>query len=291
MSSLINKIKKDATKTGSKIQTSEDAKLEAILNKMFYLDKNIEEETKFVNMVMTRGLESQERVGLHASAIIDKGKDSFCIRQQVLSLLFKQLQGEQLPVNTMRIFEEGNAVHEKWQRLFIRAGYAKAKTLDRTRFDNDYMLSYTPDIVCRIPEFYKGAMVGEIKSMNSFSFKKQNEHPSGKKQLYFYMYLLQKAKGNLNDKNDLDYKKGFVLMDSKNDQEFKVCVYDYDHSIVEPYVARLDNIQYNYELFMQEHKMVARNKECTSPNCTLAEKCPMSDACWNKGMGRVRINV
>ena len=174
---LIDNIKNDAAKNGTKIQSSEATKLEGILNKMFYLPKNIEEETKFVNMVMTRGLESQERIGLHASAIIDKGDKSFCVRQQVLSLLFKQLQGEQLNVNTLRIFEEGNAVHEKWQRLFIRAGYAKAKTLDKTRIDDEYMLSYTPDIVCKIPEFYKGAMIGEIKSMNSFSFKKQTEHP------------------------------------------------------------------------------------------------------------------
>ena len=286
---IIDQIKTDATKTGSKIQTTEEAKLEGLLNKMFYLPKNIAEETKFVNQVMTRGLESQERVGLHASAIIETGKDSFCVRQQVLSLLYKQLQGEQLSVNVMRIFEEGNAVHEKWQRLFIRAGYAKAKTLDRTRFDSEYMLSFTPDIVCRIPEFYNGAMIGEIKSMNSFSFKKQDEHPSGKKQLQFYMYLCQKAKGNLNDKNDPDYKKGFVLMDSKNDQEFKVRVYNYDPEIVAPFVDRLDEIAFHYNNFLENNKMVKGNKNCTSYECKLGEKCPMRDACYNRGIGRVRI--
>lgn len=286
---LIDDIKKDAVKSGSKIQSSEATKLEGILNKMFYLSKNIDEETLFVKTVMTRGMESQERVGLHASAIIDKGDKSFCTRQQVLSLLFKQLQGEQLNVNTLRIFEEGNAVHEKWQRLFIRAGYAKAKTLDRTRIDKEYMLSYTPDIVCKIPEFYGGAMVGEIKSMNSFSFKKQSEHSSGKKQLQFYMYLCQKAKGNLNNPDDLDYKKGFVLMDSKNDQEFKVCVYDYDPDIVNPYIDRLEEIGYYYEKFINEHKMLNRPQDATSYDCKLCEKCMMKDACWNKGIGRVRI--
>lgn len=286
---LIDNIKKDATRTGTKVQSSEDAKLEGILNKMFYLPKDIEEETKFVKTVMTRGMESQERIGLHASAIIDKGDKSFCIRQQVLSLLFKQLQGEQLPVNTLRIFEEGNAVHEKWQRLFIRAGYAKAKTLDRTRFDDEYMLSYTPDIVCKIPEFYKGAMIGEIKSMNSFSFKKQSEHSSGKKQLQFYMYLCQRAKGNLDNPKDSDYKKGFVLMDSKNDQEFRVCVYDYDPGMVNPYIDRLEEIGYYYDKFLNEGKMLNRPHNATSYDCKLCEKCAMRDACWNKGMGRIRI--
>ena len=146
---ILDEIKNDGMRNGTKVQNDEQKKLEGILNKMFYLDKNIEEETKFVNMVMTRGLESTERVGLHASAMI-KGDKEFCIRQQVLSLMYKQLQGEQDPVGLKRIFEEGNAIHEKWQRLFIRAGYAKPNTLDRTRFDNEYMLSFTPDIVCRI---------------------------------------------------------------------------------------------------------------------------------------------
>ena len=243
---IIDSIKKSAADNGSVIQSTEASQLEVILNKMFYLDKDIEEETKFVKQVMTRGLESQERIGLHASAIIDKGDDSFCIRQQVLSLLYKQLQGEQLPVDLMRIFEEGNAIHEKWQRLFIRAGYAKAKTCDRTRMDEEYMLSYTPDIVVRIPEFYKGAMVVEIKSVNSYTFQKQYEHVSGHKQLQLYMYLLQKAKGNLNDPNDLDYKKGFTLLDSKNDQKFRPIVYDYEPETVAPFIDRLDDILLGY---------------------------------------------
>ena len=223
---IINNIKKDALRNGSKVQTSEAAKLEGILNKMFYLEKNIEEETEFVKQVMTRGLESQERVGLHASAMI-VSDNQFCVRQQVLSLCYKQLQGQQISIGLKRIFEEGNAIHEKWQRMFIRAGYAKAKTLDRTRFDNDYMISYTPDIVCRIPEFYDGAMVGEIKSVNPFQFKKMTSHPSAHKQLQFYMYLCQKAAKEKGTWNGKDYMKGFVLCDDKGAQDFKLFIYDY----------------------------------------------------------------
>ena len=133
---IIDQIKNDSIKTGVKIQSSEATKLEGIFNKMFYLDRNIEEETRFVNMVMTRGLGNQERKGLHASSMI-VGDKQFCVRQQVLSLIYKQLQGEQIPVSLRRIFEEGNAIHEKWQRLLIRAGYAKAHTLDKKRFDEE----------------------------------------------------------------------------------------------------------------------------------------------------------
>ena len=116
---LIDDIKKEASGNGTKIQSSEAARLEKILNNLFYLPKDIEEETKFVKMVMTRGMESQERVGLHASAML-VSENNFCMRSQVLSLLYKQLQGKQIQVGLMRIFEEGNAIHEKWQRLFIR---------------------------------------------------------------------------------------------------------------------------------------------------------------------------
>ena len=67
---IIDDIKNSAIKNGTKIQSSEENKLEAMFNKMFYTQHNIEEETTFIKQVMTRGLESQERVGLHASSII-----------------------------------------------------------------------------------------------------------------------------------------------------------------------------------------------------------------------------
>ena len=72
---LVDNIKREAQGNKTKIQSTDAAALEKIFNAMFYLDKNIEEETKFVKQVMTRGLESQERVGLHASAMLVGEKD------------------------------------------------------------------------------------------------------------------------------------------------------------------------------------------------------------------------
>ena len=106
--SLLDDIRNQAFPNGKGSKTVDEMQLEKIFNAMFYKNKNIEEETKFVKQVMTRGLESQERVGLHASAMI-VGDKQFCIRQQVLSLLYKQLQGEQVNADLMRIFEQGNA--------------------------------------------------------------------------------------------------------------------------------------------------------------------------------------
>ena len=285
---LIDNIKKEAQGNRTKIQSSDATILEKIFNNMFFLDKNIEEETKFVKQVMTRGLESQERVGLHASAML-VGDKEFCLRAQVLSLIYKQLQGQQISVGLKRIFEEGNAIHEKWQRLFIRAGFGKAKHMDFTRICDEYMLSYTPDIDCLIPEFFEGRMIGEIKSVNTYQFQRMTKHPSAWKQNQWYMHLCIKSLKEQGKWNGKDYTKGFVLSEDKNTQEFKIEVYDYDSRLVAPYIDRAESIMYYYHRVFDEHKMVARPKDANSPTCKRCKECFMREACWNIGNGKIRI--
>ena len=272
---LINDIKKEATGNNTKIQTSEARELDVILNKLFYLPKNVEEESAFVKQVMTRGLETQERIGLHASSLI-KGEKDFCLRQQVLSLMYRQLQGEQLPVGLMKIFEEGNAIHEKWQRLFIRGGYSKAKDLDVTQFNEKYRISFTPDIICRIPEFYDGKMIGELKSVNTHQFRKMSRHPSAWKQLQWYMYLS-------------GIHKGFVLSEDKNTQETKIEIYDYDVNVVSQFIDRAEEIKFRYKKAMKEHKMVKRPEDATSPDCKRCKQCALINACWKINGGGILI--
>lgn len=272
---LINNIKKEAQGNKTKIQSSKASELEKILNNLFYLPKNVEKETAFVKQVMTRGLESQERVGLHASSLIVSDNE-FCAREQVLSLIYKQLQGEQLNVGLLRIFEEGNAIHEKWQRMFLRAGYSEVEDLDKTQFNKKYMISFTPDIICNIPEFYDGKMVGEIKSVNTFQFQRMITHPSAGKQLQWYMYLT-------------GIKKGFVLCDDKNTQDFKLEVYDFDKEKVEPFIERAEVVKEAYDRVFDEGKMIKRPKFAKDINCKKCSKCAMRDACYNVGMGRVKI--
>lgn len=285
---LIDNIKKEALGNNTKIQSSDATKLEKIFNNMFYLDKNIEEEVKFVKQVMTRGLETQERTGLHASAML-KGDKDFCLRAQVLSLIYKQLQGQQTPVGLMRIFEEGNAIHEKWQRLLIRAGYGKAKDMDYTRFCDEYMLSYTPDIDCLIPDFFEGRMIGEIKSVNTFQYNKMTKHPSAWKQCQWYMHLcIKQAKAN-KSWNGIDYTKGFVLSEDKNTQNFKIEVYDYEPTLIEPFAERAETIMFYYDRVYSENKMVKRPNDATSHDCKRCKECYMREACWNVGKGKVRL--
>lgn len=275
---LVDDIKKEAAGNRTKIQTSDARELEKILNNAFFLEKNIEEETRFVNMVMTRGAETQERVGLHASALI-AGEKEFCVRQQVLSLIYRQLQGEQIPVGLKRIFEQGNAIHEKWQRMFIRAGYSTADDLDVTQFNKKFRISFTPDIICEIPEFYDGKMIGEIKSVNTFQFQHMTRHPSAWKQCQWYMYLT-------------GIHKGFVLSEDKNTQDFKLEVYDFDMEIVAPFIDRAEEIKHHYIRVIKEHKMVSRPKDAKKPDCKRCQSCAMRNACWaiNGGGERIETN-
>lgn len=272
---LLDNIKKEAQGNKTKIQTTDATVLDGILNKLFYAKKKIEDETAFVKYVMTRGAETEERVGLHASSML-VGDKEFCVRQQVLSLIYKQRQGEDVAIRWKRVFEEGNVIHEKWQRLFIRGGYATADKCDHTNYDEEGMMYFTPDIIATIPEWYDEEFVVEIKSVNTYQFQKMLKHPSGWKQCQWYMH----KKG---------LKRGIVLCEDKNTQEFKVEVYDYDPKLVAPYVERQEEIVFHHDRVFEEGRMVARPKDATSPSCKRCANCHMLDACWNVGMGKIKF--
>ena len=278
---LIDDIKKEADRNGTKLQSTEEQKIEQLLNSLFYLDKNIPEELKFLKSVMTRGSDTTERKGLHASSVI-VSDDKFCYRQQVLSLFYKQLQGEQTKVGLKRIFAEGDAIHEKWQRLFIRGGLCEPLDCDYSRFDEDFDLSYTPDIICKLPvnmsltepcDKWEEYIV-EIKSVNTYTYKKQKYHASGRKQCQLYMYLT-------------GIHKGIVLCDDKNTQDFKVYRYDYNPAEIAQYIRRLEKIQDYKEQLVLNKKLVPRMPQCSCYGSKKAQECPMRDVCFRKSRERL----
>lgn len=273
--SIIEDIKNEARIKGITITSQENMRLEQLFNRMFYLDKNIDAETEFVRMVMTRGAETQERIGLHASAITKGSDNDFCVRENVLSLLYKQNQRENVAIKLLRIFEEGNAIHEKWQRLFIRAGYADWWDCDRTHYNDNYMISYTPDLKVFIPEICDDdVMIGEIKSMNSWSYQKQALHAEGQKQLMWYLHLDSK-------------KKGFVLADNKDTSEYRIELVDYDEELALPFIKRADSVKLAYHEFLEGESLPKRKHTRTSKKC---KQCNVYDACYNTGMKRIPIN-
>lgn len=272
---LINDIKNEAKGKRIKVQSTQLTELDRLFNAMFFLDKNIEEETIFVHNVMTRGLASQERIGLHASSFIVSDKQ-WCARQQVLSLLYRQLQGEQLPVNVKRIFAQGDTIHEKWQRLFIRAGYATADDCDVTKFNKKYRISFTPDIIAHDIPIIDGKVIVEFKSVNTFQFQKMEHHPSAGKQAQWYMFLSS-------------IPQAIVLNEDKNTQEFKLEYHEYDTKVVAPFIERAESVKYYYSDFKRSGKMLPRPKAFKKADCKRCSECNLRDACWNIGKGRIKL--
>ncbi|MCX7924173.1 MAG: hypothetical protein N3B21_19515 [Clostridia bacterium] len=252
--------------------------IEQKLNKAFYATPNYPEELRMIKMQKMQAQQQGDRYGLHCSAIITS-ENEFCYREQLLSLFYRQAQGENIPIGLKRIFQEGSMLGEKWQRLFVSSGLGKKEDMDISRFLEKYDLSYTPDARIYIGD---EPWVVEIKSMNHFQFQKATSHPSGRKQLRMYMFFER-------------IKRGFVLVENKNDQQFKVFPEIYGETFTKedimPYIERLERIQVYKREFIEDKKMVDRHPKCTSATCKMAQECNMRDACFNVGMGRVKLNV
>lgn len=218
----------------------------------------------------------ENRYGLHASAILASDNE-FCFREQVLSLFYEMNQGEQLPIKALKVFAQGNAMHEKWYKLFKRAGIDVA--IERSLFLKKYDLSFTIDALLNL---FNEEIICDVKSQNSFAFKKSKGHPSGEKQVNFYLWALSKYTG-------VPHRKGFVLVDSKDDQEIRIVPVKYNKEKVIPYVERLKAIQDMKKEFMESKELPKR--KCANCDTKRASQCNMRDACFNIGKGRIKLNV
>lgn len=204
--------------------------------------------------------EAEERKGLHASAIV-VSDSVFCLREQVLSLFYKRNEEENLPDGLLRIFEEGNSVHAKWQDMFKRAGIERG--IEDRGYSELFDLYMTPDAII---EINKKLYVVEIKSSNTYSYKlMKDSHPSGTKQLQLYMHFLC-------------IPRGFVLVEDKNNQEIKTFIVKYEPGQAASLVKRLYDIRDAKQLY--QHNNTLPNRLCDSRTCKRAERCALSDACF-----------
>lgn len=211
--------------------------------------------------------DAEERKGLHASAIITS--DSvFCIREQILSLFYKRNKEEGTTEGLLRIFEAGNCIHEKWQGMFERAGIARG--IEDRGHSKLFDLYMTPDAIIEV----NGKLyVVEIKSANTYSYKSmKSSHPSGTLQLQLYMHFLC-------------IPRGFVLVEDKNTQEFKIFMVKYEPGQASKFVKRLYDINEAKENFLMDNTLP--NKICDSMGCSRASRCALSNACW--GIGKEKL--
>lgn len=218
-------------------------------------------ESKLNSLFSLPRRESEERKGLHASAII-ASDNAYCLREQVLSLFFKRKEEDNIPDYLKRIFEEGNCVHEKWQGLFERAGIAIG--IEDRGYSLLFDLYMTPDAIIKINN---KVYVVEIKSANTFAVQHMtNSHPSGTKQLQLYMHFLC-------------IPRGFVLVEDKNTQEIKVFPSHYEPGQAKKYIERLYDIKQAKEEFIRSKKLPSRC--CRDIGGKRAHGCAMAEACFN----------
>ena len=221
-------------------------------------------ERKLTSLFMAPRHDKEDRKGLHASAII-ASPNSYCMREQLLSVLFKRNKEENATVapSLLRIFEQGNVIHEKWQDLFTRNGIAVG--IEDRGYSPLLDLYMTPDAIIRLNN---KLYVVEIKSANTFSFKHMTDsHPSGTKQLQLYMHFLC-------------IPHGFVLVEDKNDQNIKIFPVEYEPGQARPYVERLYEIKAAKKRYEETGELPVRM--CNKYGCKRAQACAMCDACFNK---------
>lgn len=232
----------------------------------------------FILMRNERNLE-EVRAGLHATSIIAP-ESEFCLRQQVLSLLFAQSQGEELPVKALQIFAAGNSIHEKWQNMLLQCTNMEGNAIRLIRnearsFDERYELYYTPDSIVEINDTI---YIVEYKSMNTFAYqhaiKSSNPHPSARKQLQLYMFLT-------------GLSNGLILIEDKNTQEFLIYKVEANYTEVLPYIDRLSEVQAAKQEYL-EYKVLP-NKKCKNQYSSRAKRCNMQEACFNIGKGRILL--
>ena len=221
-------------------------------------------ETALNRLFLKERTGDEIRSGLHASALMAKD-EHYCPREQLLSLYFPMHENKKhLGVDTLKIFREGVAVHEKWQQLMTDGGIAIA--CEARALSEEYMLSLTPDVIVKIDGM---TYIVEIKSMNTFAFKHLTyRHPAGNDQSQIYMHFY-------------GIPKAIILVEDKNTQEVKVLIehYDPENPTLVKVLNRLEELKKFREEF--EKTGVPPKRECWyGYDDPRAQGCPMRDACY-----------
>jgi len=217
---------------------------------------------KFDELFYFESESRDERIGLHASAIIF-GEKEFCYREQVLSLYYKRSKDSIVPF-VKRIFLNGWYVHEKWQNLFELGRIAEH--IERTRESKHWKIFLTPDAIIRL---YNKRFVVEIKSMSTKQFVTLRKTPpaGAVRQCQLYMHLT-------------GIPNGIILIEDKNNQQFRVFTIEYDPGIAWEFINRLYKIKRYADIFESEKKAPKRNPKCITRGVGRAKGCPMREACF-----------
>jgi len=234
------------------------AKNKGVKRKMGILNEDMV-KMKIDNLIVEASAKDNERTGVHASGVItDSG---FCYRKEVMGVYFSKNK-IMYAARTLRVFLEGWYIHKKYQDLFVASGIADHVEQQHKK-GGKLDLFFTPDAVINM---FRNKYVVEIKSMNTFQFAKLKSPPKAAVvQCIFYMHYL-------------GLKKGIVLIEDKNTQDFKVFMVDYNYDLIEKYVKRMEKIIEFSEYFKKNN--VLPKRICANKDNSYAKRCFVKDACF-----------
>lgn len=222
------------------------------------------------------------RTGLHASSLLVSDQD-WCPRKHVLSDLFPQeaLSPElkHWQWKQQAIFENGWSLHKRWQQLFRQfanvVGELGKLELDRTHYDPERNIYFSPDAILDITGEH---MVVEIKGIHHTAFEALPFDLPGAmhacetvekavSQANLYMHLLE-------------LKHAIILVENKNNQDFRVWITEYNRELALPYIQRAYQVKGNLVLARDgQNKYPARI--CQSADDARARQCPMCHKCFS----------
>lgn len=244
----------------------------------------------FQQMLVAWGSHQPPRNGLHASSLLVKDEE-WCTRRYILADLFPD-EAEAPALQSwdwkrQAIFENGWRLHQRWQDIFKKCGrvvmseeqtigddYMPAPELDLTHFDAERNLYFSPDAII---DFGPDRYVVEIKGVKQEAYLEltndlqtamdccETVHKAYY-QCQLYMHLL-------------DLKKGIILVENKNNQDFKLWVIEYDKDAVLDNIHRAYRVKGALVVYQQTHKLPARC--CVRKTDTLARQCPMATKCFS----------
>jgi len=220
------------------------------LNKLFY-QWNIKKQ--------------KDRTGLHASGII-VADENFCFREHVLRYFYKSTLVGSSWIRLLRIFLQGWYIHKKWQYLFVMGGIAES--VERAHVNKFWNFYFTPDATITI---LNKKVVVEIKSHTMIGFDKLNSPPvDATRQAQIYMHFA-------------GIPWAMILIENKNNQEFKTWMIDYDPQMVVPYLERILYLKKLFLVFRQNGKLPKKHDRCDfeGKKNPRAKTCDMCHLCFN----------
>jgi len=244
----------------------------------------------FQSLLVKWGATQPLRNGLHASSVLVSDQE-WCVREHVLHEIYPD-QAVQQQLQTWdwkrsAIFENGWRLHQRWQDMFKRFGNvvwnedSAELELDLIHYDETRNIYFSPDVIL---EFAGQRYVVEIKGIKQEAYQEimitgdletaMDLNETVNKAFYqanLYMHLL-------------GLKRAILLIENKNNQDFKVWVIEYDKELSVKYIQRIYTVKgnvVNVRTFGLE-KLYPRI--CHSRGDQRAKSCPMRDVCFSKEM-------